>query len=247
MVGLRLPWSPTQMAGGIRCTTATEGAAYPVGLFSCYRTTFAYIQSPLQAPIQPMPLPKTKQPTSSGTSSPCRLLPPSFNPSFGRYWHQGAAGVRNPRGGDLPSRTPTLQISRNMQPLDLPARHGTVVPFPDQPWVLEKPRLPTRVPAKPLRGCVCLPAMILPESYNVAPAHARAYYMGNDNVMHCLLPCSMEPFCPFHSACGRPMRPDSLETDDHKGHLCSRCKEFVDKGRTPFEWFDSLPDAASSD
>ena len=44
------------------------------------------------------------------------------------------------------------------------------------------------------------------------------------------------------------MNPDSLEhADDHKGHLCSRCKEFLDKRRTPFEWFDSLPEAVSRD
>ena len=100
-------------------------------------------------------------------------------------------------------------------------------------WTLEQPRLPPRVESRPLRGCLCLPAMALPESYKVGPAFARAYYMGNDNKMHCLLPCSNEPFCPFHSACGRAMHPDSLEhADDHKGHLCSRCKEFLDKRRT---------------
>ena len=43
------------------------------------------------------------------------------------------------------------------------------------------------------------------------------------------------------------MRPASLEHDDHKGHMCSRCKEFLDKGRSPFEWFDSLPEAVSKD
>ena len=90
--------------------------------------------------------------------------------------------------------------------------------------------------------------MVLPESYHVGPAFARAYLLGNDLLMHCLLPCSTEPFCPFHSACGRIMHPDSLEhADDHKGHLCSRCKEFLDKDRTPFEWFDSLPEAVSKD
>ncbi|CAE7365697.1 unnamed protein product, partial [Symbiodinium sp. KB8] len=142
----------------------------------------------------------------------------------------------------MPTRPPTMQISRDMQPEDMPSKKGSVVAFPEQPWVLEKPRLPTRVECKPLRGCLCLPAMVLPESYQVGPAFARSYYMGNDNQMHCLLPCSTEPFCPFHSACGRPMRPASLEHDDHKGHMCSRCKEFLDKGRSPFEWFDSLPE-----
>ena len=44
------------------------------------------------------------------------------------------------------------------------------------------------------------------------------------------------------------MNPGSPEDpDDHKGHLCSRCKEFPDKGRTPFEWFDSLPEAIARD
>ena len=127
-------------------------------------------------------------------------------------------------------------------------RKGVTIPFPDKPWTLEQPRLPPRVESGPLRGCLCLPAMVLPESYNVGPAFARAYYMGSENKMHCLLPCSTEPFCPFHSACGRIMNPDSLEhADDHKGHLCSRCKEFLDKSRTPFEWFDSLPEAVSKD
>ena len=174
-------------------------------------------------------------------------LPGNFSPSFGRFWHLGCAGSHNPRSADRPTRPPTIQIARDMQPEDMPSKRGSVIAFPEQPWVLEKPRLPTRVECKPLRGCLCLPAMVLPESYQIGPAFARAYYMGNENKMHCLLPCSTEPFCPFHSACGRIMHPDSLEHDDHKGHMCSRCKEFLDKGRSPFEWFDSLPEAVSKD
>ena len=176
-------------------------------------------------------------------------LSANYRPSFARFWHLGCAGAHNPRSSDPPSRPPTVQIGRDMQPKDLVhGRKGVTIPFPEKPWTLEQPRLPPRVESKPLRGCLCLPAMVLPESYNIGPAFARAYYMGNDNKMHCLLPCSTEPFCPFHSACGRLMNPDSLEyADDHKGHLCSRCKEFLDKGRTPFEWFDSLPEAVSKD
>ena len=173
-------------------------------------------------------------------------LPGNFSPSFGRYWHLGCAGSHNPRSADRPTRPPTIHIPREMQPEDMPSKKSPIA-FPEQPWVLEKPRLPTRVECKPLRGCLCLPAMVLPESYQIGPAFARAYYMGNENKMHFLLPCSTEPFCPFHSACGRIMHPDSLEHDDHKGHLCSRCKEFLDKGRSPFEWFDSLPEAVSKD
>ena len=146
-----------------------------------------------------------------------------------------ARGLITPRSTDPPSRPPTVQLGRDIQPRDLVhGRKGVTIPFPEKPWTLEQPRLPPRVESRPLRGCLCLPAMVLPESYNVGPAFARAYYMGNDNKMHCLLPCSNEPFCPFHSACGRLMNPGSLEhADDHKGHLCSRCKEFLDKSRNP--------------
>ena len=188
---------------------------------------------------QPPPSPQpTVQSSDAAGAQPTALpreilrLPGNFSPSFGRYWHAGCAGSHNPRSADRPARPPTIQISRDMQPEDMPSKKSPIA-FPDQPWVLENPRLPTRVECKPLRGCLCLPAMVLPESYQIGPAFARAYYMGNENKMHCLLPCSTEPFCPFHSACGRIMHPDSLEHDDHKGHLCSRCKEFLDKGRSP--------------
>ena len=203
---------------------------------------------------QPPPSPKSSGPADDTAQAQPTVyvreqlrLPGNFSPSFGRFWHSGCAGSHNPRSIDRPTRPPTVQIARDLEPDDMPSKKGSVVAFPEQPWVLEKPRLPTRVECKPLRGCLCLPAMVLPESYQVGPAFARAYYMGNDNQMHCLLPCSTEPFCPFHSACGRPMRPASLEHDDHKGHMCSRCKEFLDKGRSPFEWFDSLPEAVSKD
>ena len=204
-----------------------------------------------QPPPSPQPTAQSSdgagaQPTTMPLPREVMRLPGNFSPSFGRYWHAGCSGSYNPRNTDRPSRPPTIQISRDMQPEDMPSKKAPIA-FPDQPWVLEKPRLPTRVGIKPLRGCLCLPAMILPESYQVSPAFARAYYMGNENKMHCLLPCSTEPFCPFHSACGRIMHPESLEHDDHKGHLCSRCKEFLDKGRSPFEWFDSLPEAVSKD
>ena len=90
--------------------------------------------------------------------------------------------------------------------------------------------------------------MVLPETYKLGPAYARAYYLDNDNKMRCLLPCSNEPFCTFHSACGRIMNRNSTETDDnHEGHLCSRCKEYLDKNRSPFEWFHSLPEAVAAD
>ena len=176
-------------------------------------------------------------------------LPASYRASSGRYWYQGCAGNHNPRSIDPPSKPPIVQIGRARQPRDLVhGRKGDTIPFPDKPWTLEQPRLPPRVESRPRRGCLCLPAMVLPESYKVGPAVARAYYRGNDNKMHCLLPCSNEPFCPFHSACRRLMHHDSLEhADDHKGHLCSRCKEFLDNRRAPFEWFDSLPEAVSRD
>ena len=201
----------------------------------------------------PPPSPEPTTQADDAASSPRDFvrdrfpLPANYRSAFGRFWHLGCAGTHNPRSLDPPSRPPTVQIARGMQPRDIPGKKGTVA-FPEKPWSLEQPRLPPRVECKPLRGCLCLPAMVLPESYHVGPAFARAYYMGNDDKMHCLLPCSTEPFCPFHSACGRIMHPGSLEhADDHKGHLCSRCKEFLDKDRTPFEWFDSLPEAVSKD
>ena len=196
--------------------------------------------------------PPSPQPTSQADDDFARErfpLPANYRPSFGRFWHVGCAGTHNPRSTDPPTRPPTVQIARGMQPEDLShGRKGVTIPFPEKPWTLEQPRLPPRVESRPLRGCLCLPPMVLPETYSVGPSFARAYYMGNDNRMHCLIPCATEPFCPFHSACGRIMNPHSLEqADDHKGHLCSRCKEFLDKNRTPFEWFDSLPEAVSKD
>ena len=97
-------------------------------------------------------------------------LPANYRPSF-----RGA--THNPRSMDPPSRPPTVQIGRDMQPRDIPGRKGSI-PFPDKPWVLEQPRL--RVESKPLRGCLCLPAMVLPESYQVGPAFARALFLGNN-------------------------------------------------------------------
>ena len=197
----------------------------------------------------PPPSPEPTTQADAAASSPRDFardrfpLPANYRSAFGRFWHLGCAGTHNPRSLDPPSRPPTVQLARGKQPRDIPGKKGPVA-FPEQPWSLEQPRLPPRVECKPLRGCLCLPAMVLPESYQVGPAFARAYYMGNDGKMHCL-PCSTEPFCPFHSACGRIMHPGSLEhADDHKGHLCSRCKEFLDKDRTRF---DSLPEAVSKD
>ena len=102
-------------------------------------------------------------------------LPANYRPWFGRFWHLGCAGSHNPRSTDPPSRPPTVQIGRDMQPRDLPGRKGSI-PFPDKPWILEQPRLPPRVETKPLRGCLCLPAMVLPESYQVGPAFASLLY-----------------------------------------------------------------------
>ena len=64
-----------------------------------------------------------------------------------------------------------------------------------------------------------------------APDYSRAYYMDNSNRLRCLLLCSTEPFCPFPSACGRPIDKNTAEADNgHEGHLCSRCKEFLNGG-----------------
>ena len=248
--GGSMPTSVAETDGYWYTMYASDGGCclpgWPVFLLQDFVNLFA------DPPPSPQPTTKADDAASNHSEDFVRArfpLPGNYRPSFGRYWHLGCAGTHNPRSMDPPNRPPTVQIARDLQPMDLVhGRKGNNLPFPSSPWVLEQPRLPPRVEAKPLKGCLCLPAMVLPESYSVNPAFARAYYMGNDNKMHCLLPCSTEPFCPFHSACGRLMNPDSLEhSDDHKGHLCSRCKEFLDKDRTPFEWFDSLPDAISKD
>ena len=54
-----------------------------------------------------------------------------------------ARGSHNPCSADPPARPPTVQIGRDVQPRDLPGRKGVAIPFPEQPWILEQPRLPT--------------------------------------------------------------------------------------------------------
>ncbi|CAE7248498.1 unnamed protein product, partial [Symbiodinium microadriaticum] len=63
-------------------------------------------------------------------------LPANYRPSFGRFWHVGCAGTRNPRSTDPPTRPPTVQIARSMQPEDLThGRKGVTIPFPEKPWL----------------------------------------------------------------------------------------------------------------
>ena len=203
----RLATPPRSTSGGTLCTPRTGGPACRVDLIR-----LVCDPQPSQEPTQQA---AANASDSDGDYIRERLpLPSSFRPASGRYWYHECSKTHNPRSADPPSRAPTVQIGRAKQPQDLVhGRKGETIPFPQAPSPLQQPRLPPRVESRPLRGCLCLPAMVLPESYPVGPAFARAYYkvgpafaradyMGNDNKMHCLLPCSNEPFCPFHSACG---------------------------------------------
>ena len=61
----------------------------------------------------------------------------------------------------------------------------------------------------------------------------RTGYEDEDGALHCGEPCGTEPFCPFHSACGRPitLRGSSLQAGDtHREHDCSWCKAMKDRG-----------------
>ncbi|CAE7835285.1 unnamed protein product [Symbiodinium sp. KB8] len=49
-------------------------------------------------------------------------LPANYRSAFGRFWHLGCAGTHNPRSLDPPSRPPTVQIARGMQPRDIPGK-----------------------------------------------------------------------------------------------------------------------------
>ena len=55
--------------------------------------------------------------------------------------------------------------------------------------------------------------------------------------LHCGEPCSTQPFCPFHSACGRPvsLRGATIQQGyTHHKHDCSRCKAMTDQGLHPW-------------
>ena len=198
MIFDRRPWicfyggsPPTTVAEtddcGTPCTTAKVAAAYKDGLCSSCRISCAYLQTRLQAQS-----PK-RRPTIQPRSLPGDFIrerfpsPSQLSPSFRKVLASWMRWIHNPRSADPPSRPPTVQIGRDMQPLDLPGRKGAVISFPEQAWVLEQPRLPTRVGSKPLRGCLCLPAMVLPESYQVGPAFARAYYW--EMIIKCIASC----------------------------------------------------------
>ena len=62
-----------------------------------------------------------------------------------------------------------------------------------------------------------MPSLGLPETYKVSLDFCRAYCMDNKSCLRC-----RQPFCPFHSACGREVRADTAqEGDDHSGHARS--------------------------
>ena len=100
-----------------------------------------------QPPPSPQPTVQSSdgagaQPTTMPLPRDVMRLPGNFSPSFGRFWHAGCSGSYNPRNADRPARPPTIQISRDMQPEDMPSKKAPIA-FPEQPWVIEKPRLPT--------------------------------------------------------------------------------------------------------
>ncbi|CAE7325973.1 unnamed protein product [Symbiodinium sp. CCMP2592] len=144
-----------------------------------------------------------------------------------RYWRQD------------PRRLPEALVDRRKQ--------LTIEP-PADPYLYKPPAMALpRLPCSNMRNCIMLPSLTLPHTYELDPAFARVYYMGSRGELRCGLPCSTVPFCPFHSACGRELNRNSVEHDDkHSGHQCSRCKEFTDLGRSPFEWFSAVPPQAST-
>ena len=204
-------------------------------------------------PTQPqMPEPQPISPPSSEDEEPMYdnlprrvidLDPSRWNPGLGRYWHHGARGTGNPRNVRQCHREPIIA-----QPVDaypVPVIHTRTqqrIRPPQSLFLTEPPVFASRSAHRALRGCVIMPSLLLPDSYHIHPECLRAYYTDNNGRLRCMLPCSTTPFCPFQSACGRGIRAGTAEaTDDHGGHQCSRCKEFADLGRSPFEWFDAVP------
>ena len=81
--------------------------------------------------------------------------------------------------------------------------------------------------------------MVLPETYRVGPAYARAYYLDNDNNMRCLLPCSTELFAHFTPHAAAPLSLTRWKAKITTKVTCA--------AGTPLEWFDSLPEAVARD
>ena len=203
---------------------------------------------------RPWPQPQP-QPVSSASSDadephypnlPRKVLtmdPDRWNLSLRRYWHHGARGQGNPRG----IRSAQLETAQALAPDAYPRpifnrRKGVRIDPPQSLFATDPPMFASRPQAHALRGCIMVPSLILPDTYGTHPDFARAYYMDNNGLLRCMLPCSTAPFCPFQSACGRKINSGTAETtDDHSGHQCSRCKEFSDEGRSPFEWFEVVP------
>ena len=124
--------------------------------------------------------PPDDRPTLDDVPRGILSLPAHFRPGCGRFWHEGCNGKANPRAiKKMPSRPPNVRIGRDEPPRQL--THGrTHEPLrPPSPLVeLEMPLMAPRVPSKPLRGCVVLPSMVLPETYNISPDYSRAYCLG---------------------------------------------------------------------
>ncbi|CAE7237788.1 unnamed protein product [Symbiodinium sp. CCMP2592] len=181
---------------------------------------------------------------------PCQPLPEFFSADSGvlRYWHQGAVGSNNPRNMGNQS-VPTMCPQDIGSPPEalMDRRKGLTIHPPSTPYPYRPPALALpRLPCSNMRNCIIVPSLTLPHTYELDPAFARMYYMGNRGEMRCGIPCSTVPFCPYHSACGRELNKGTVEHEDkHSGHQCSRCKEFTDLGRSPFEWFSAVPPQAA--
>ncbi|CAE7319787.1 unnamed protein product, partial [Symbiodinium microadriaticum] len=97
----------------------------------------------------PPPSPEPTQQTDDAASSPRDFvrdrfpLPANYRSAFGRFWHLGCAGTHSPRSLDPPSRPPTVQIARDMQPRDIPGRKGSIAYRRQSPKTSLQPSLPS--------------------------------------------------------------------------------------------------------
>ncbi|CAE7432178.1 HMGB3 [Symbiodinium sp. CCMP2592] len=181
---------------------------------------------------------------------PCPPLPEWYSADTGvlRYWHFGATGQANPRQmGKQSVPALCLQDMKALPESLVDKRKNVTIDPPSKPYLYKPPALAhPRLPCPNMRNCIIVPSLTLPHTFDLHPAFARMYFLGSRGEMRCGLPCSTVPFCPYHSACGREITEGTVEhRDKHSGHECSRCKEFTDLGRSPFEWFSAVPTQAA--